>query len=78
MHSASLISLGQLCDSDCIAILDNNEFNNLKYSELIIKGHRSKSDGLWDIPISRPLRHRDHVIITIDNTKTELIQDIDG
>ena len=78
LHSASLISLGQLCDDDCIAILDKNEINILKDSKIILKGRRNKTDGLWDIPISRPLRHQSHAIITWYQTKAELIQYIHG
>ena len=78
LHSASLISLGRLCDNDCITILDKNEINILKENTLILKGNRNKTDGLWDIPISRPLRHRAHVIITRDKGKTELIQYLHG
>ena len=74
LHSASLISLGQLCDNDCIAILDKNKINILKYSKLMLKGHQNKSDGLWYIPISKTSRHRSHGIITRDKTKTYLIQ----
>ena len=69
LHSASVIYLCQLCDSDCIAILDKNEINILKYKTLILKGHRSNIYGLWDIPISRPLIHRAHAIITRDKGK---------
>ena len=36
------------------------------------------SDVLWDTPISNPLRHRAHSIITRWKTKTELIQYIHG
>ena len=78
LQSASLISLGQLCDNGCIEKLDNNEINILKNKTLILKGHRNKTDGLWDIPIPRPSRHRDHETITRDRTKTELIQYIHG
>ena len=35
LHSASLISLGQICDDDCTAILDKNEINILKNKTLI-------------------------------------------
>ena len=35
LHSASLISLGKLCDYDCVAILDQNEINILKVKTLI-------------------------------------------
>ena len=34
LHSASLISLGQLCYDDCISILDKNEINILKKRHL--------------------------------------------
>ena len=74
LHSASLISLVQLCDDECVAILDKNEVNILKGKTLIVKGHRNKTNGLWDILISRPVRHCDMVIITKDKTKTEPIQ----
>ena len=70
LHSALLISLGQLCDDECIAILDNNEINIMKNKTFILKGHRNKTYGLWDIPTSRPLRHRAHEIVTIYKTKT--------
>ena len=50
LHSASLISLVQLCDDDCVAILDQNEIYILKGKTLILKGHRNKTDGLQDIP----------------------------
>ena len=74
LHSVLIISLGKLCDNDCIDILDKNKINILKEQPLIFKGHRNKTYGLWDIPISRPLRYCAHAIITGDKTKTELIQ----
>ena len=39
-----------------------------------MKGHQNKSDGLWDIYISKPLRHRSHVIIKRNKTKTQIIK----
>ena len=78
MYCTLIIYLGQLCDGDCIVILYNNEINIIKYSMLILKVHRNKSDGLWDITISRPLRHIAHGNKTRDNTNTELIQYLYG
>ena len=46
LHSDSLISLGQLCDDDCVAILENNEINIIKGKTVILKGHRNNTDGL--------------------------------
>ena len=42
LHSASLISLGHLCDDDCVAILDKNKINILKFKTPILKIHRNK------------------------------------
>ena len=57
LQSSSLVSIGQLCDDNCIAILDKQEINVYKNKQLIFKGHRNPSDGLWDIPLhpSRPI-----------------------
>ena len=78
IHSTFLISLRQLCDDDFIAIFDKNYINILKNKTLILKGYRNNTDGLWDIPISRPLIHRAPAIVTRDKTKTELIQYLCG
>ena len=55
LESSSLISLGQLCDDDCKVELDKKNLNVFKKENLIMKGHRNKSDGLWDTPITRPI-----------------------
>ena len=43
-----------------------------------MQGHRNLDDGLWDIPIKKPLQHKALAIITKDKTKTELIQYLHG
>ena len=73
-----LFTLGKLCDNNCIVILEKNEMNILKDRKLILKGHIEKTDGFWDIPISRPLRNQAHVIITGDRNRKELIQYLHG
>ena len=78
LHSASLISLCQLCDDDCVAILYKNVINIIKSKTLILKGHRNNIDFLWGIPISIPVRHRAMAIIPKEKTKIELIQYIHG
>ena len=65
-HSVSLIYLGQIFENDWISILDKNEVNIIKDSKLILKVNQNKPDGLWDTPISKPLIHRAHAIITRD------------
>ena len=78
LHSASLISLGQLCDDECVAILDKNEINILKGKTLILKVHRNKTDGLWYITISILMSHCAMTISTKDKTNKELIQFLHG
>ena len=48
--------------------------NVIRDNKIILNLHINKTDGLWGIPISRPLRNRAHVMIKIYKTKTELIQ----
>ena len=69
-HSVLLILLGQLCDDDCVAILYKNEINILKGKTLILKGHRNKTDGLCDIPISILATH--YAIAIIKRTRQRL------
>ena len=64
LHIALLISLGQLCDDECVAILDNNVINILKGKTIIVKEQRNKIGGLWVITISIPVMYRDMEIIT--------------
>ena len=70
LYSDLLISLGQLCDNECISNLNNEEINILKDKKIILNRHRNKTNRLWDIPISRPLRHCAHATITRDKAKT--------
>ena len=78
LHSASLISLVQLCDDVFISTLDNYDINILKNKTLILKGYKNKTDGLWDITISRPLINCAHAIVTRDKKKIELVKYLHG
>ena len=51
LKSASLISIGQLCDDGCNVLLNDRKLYALKNKEIVIEGDRNPSDGLWDIPI---------------------------
>ena len=74
LPSASLISLGQLCDDNCIDILDKHKIQVIKESQVVMQGYRNLEDGLWDIPIKKPFKHKALAIITREKTKIELIQ----
>ena len=51
LKSASLISIGQLCDDGCNVLLNNKKLYAIKDKTLVLEGDRNYSDGLWDIPI---------------------------
>jgi len=53
LKSASLISLGRLCDDDCKIILTKTHLEVWKDEHLVLQGFRNKNDGLWDIPLSQ-------------------------
>ena len=88
LHSASLLSIGQLCDTGCSALFTKQNlkvFNDDK--ELVLTGQRNYSDGLWDVklsslqpaippppsPMSLPPAPSAHVILTkFDKPKSTL------
>ena len=51
LASASLISLGKLCDDDCTIMLHKKVMVAIKNNKIILKGIRNPVDRLWDIPI---------------------------
>ena len=51
LKSGSLISIGQLCDDDCIAIFTNYDVQIIWRNEILIRGKRT-DNGLWKIPLS--------------------------
>ena len=53
LGSASLISLGQLCDDDCNVLLTKKTLLVIKNKEIVLQGIRNKCDGFWDIPVSK-------------------------
>ena len=46
MTNSSLISIGQLYDNNCVAILDKWRLQVFKNSECILMGPRNKTDSL--------------------------------
>ena len=54
LKNASLLSIGQLCDNNCIAIFDKHLLEVIKDKEVILRGYRNFQDGLWDVPFEQP------------------------
>jgi hypothetical protein len=82
LHSGSLLSIGQLCDDDCIALFTKYNVQIIKNDQVIIKGPRSPHNGLWTLPLSPnptptepPTAARTQVangVIRLEQTKQEL------
>ena len=53
LHSASLISLGQLADDGCTTQLDKDKLVVKKDGKVILTGTRNHQDNLYDIPIEK-------------------------
>ena len=77
LQSASLISLGQLCDDNCDINLNKTSIRVFKNKQKILQGKRNPNDRLWDIPIPvsiEPKQHSMAVIIQKSKTKQDLIK----
>ena len=84
LQSGSLISIGQLCDDDCVAIFSRYNVKILKNNKVLIRGKRT-DNGLWQLPLSAdhvihgtsPQPKEQHVanaVIRLDTTKGELAE----
>ena len=72
LHSASLLSVGQLCDDDCQVTFDKKHMNVYKDNKNILTGTQNKNDGLWDVqlPQSAPLPQANVIIRKYTSIKT--------
>ena len=52
LTTGSLISIGKLCDDECIAIFTKYNVRIVKDGRIIIQGLRNTSNGLWNIPLA--------------------------
>ncbi len=73
LKSASLLSLGQLCDDDCTILLNKYSLHVFKNLQRILFGVRNRQDGLWNISLPPPTRQFANVIIHKRTTKKDLI-----
>ena len=77
----SLLSLGQLCDDGCMAVLNKQNIAIYKNNIKILQGHRNLVDGLWDIKIpgiESTSSLQANAIIRQDKTKSELAAYLHG
>ena len=84
LQNSSLLSLGQICDDDCIVHLTKSHLYVFKNNKLLLTGFRNQRDGLWDVPLpqqrlitpSSPSypHHSANVIIKKETSKRDLAQ----
>jgi len=79
LSNESLLSIGQFCDDDCIAVFTKTSVYIVKNNKLIVEGTRNYTDGLWDIKLPSPTTNsvaqtipKMNYIITKDKSKSEL------
>ena len=51
LSSASLLSIGQLCDDNCLALFTKEKVFIFKQNTLLLKGQRNNFNGMWTIPV---------------------------
>jgi hypothetical protein len=66
----NLISVTKLCDHGCKVLFSSNECIVMHNNVEVIRGERSKSNGLWYIPLTKV--HGAHNITIVDDTKANL------
>ena len=53
LQSATLLSLGKLCDDGCNVSMDSQKLTLTKNNKIVMQGTRNHHDQLWDIPIQK-------------------------
>ena len=60
LRSSLWISLEQLCDNNCVILLNKEKMYAIKEDEVLLQGKRNIIDSLWDIPIHTIIIQEDH------------------
>ena len=77
LKNSSLLSIGQLCDEDCLALFSKYHLIITKDNEIILKGVRNPTNGLWDVPFQTTIPNTTsyesiNAIINKNQTKQQL------
>ena len=62
LHS-SLISIGKLCDDECIVNFYKHKVIVIKNKDIVIEGYRDPTNGLWWFPLHHPAQNNKQVNI---------------
>jgi hypothetical protein len=77
LPAGTLVSLGQLCDDDCIALFTKYHVSIAKHGKVLITGTRNSQTGLWQLDphqaqSSKEPQHQANGIINSRTTKQQL------
>ena len=73
LSNSSLLSIGQLCDDNCIAVFSKLKLKIYKNEKLLLTGIRNWTDGLWDVVVPQ-FEQNINMIVRKDKTKMELAE----
>ena len=71
--NSSLLSIGQLCDDDCIAIFNRHATHIYKNTKIILSGKRNNTDGLRNVTFQKKLQDPPHTTINTDSLQANTI-----
>lgn len=74
LTSASLLSIGLLCDHGCTAVYTNQQVQILKQNKIILTGTRSPITKLWMVPLVAPDSTADetnHMAATVIHSQSQ-------
>ena len=57
LKNSSLLSIGKLCDDNCIALFTKKNLFIFKNNKLLLQGFRNTTDGLWDVLFPKLASH---------------------
>ena len=75
LQNESLLSIGQFCDDDCIAIFTKLYVHILKNNDIILRGNRNKKDNLWDISLPSKRENKMNWTTTPSTTMNYIIME---
>ena len=78
LQTGTLISIGQLCDDDCVAIFSKYNCKIVKNGKIIIEGPLTPHNRLRSIPLTSRTFESANGIITNHKTKHDFVQYICG
>ena len=73
LTNSPLLSIGQLCDDNYVAVFSNFNLRMYKQGQLILTGICNWTDGLWDVVVPQ-IQQSLNMIVRRYQTKTELAE----